>query len=55
MIMVVVIHEVGFGRRVADRIIFMDGGRIVEENQPQAFFEHPRHERTNAFFDQILH
>jgi len=55
MTMLVVIHEIRFARRAADRIIFMDGAGIVEENQPQAFFEHPRHERTNAFFDQIMH
>ena len=53
--MLVVIHEMGFACRVAGRIIFRDRGRIVEEIQPQAFFEHPRHERTKAFFDQILH
>ena len=48
MTMLVVTHEMGFARRVADRIIFMDAGRIVEENEPQAFFDHPRHERTKA-------
>lgn len=55
MTMLVVTHEMGFARRVANRIIFMDAGRIVEENEPQAFFEHPRHERTKAFLDRILH
>ena len=55
MTMLVVTHEMGFARRVADRIIFMDAGRIVEQNEPQAFFEHPRHERTKAFLDRILH
>jgi general L-amino acid transport system ATP-binding protein len=55
MTMLVVTHEMGFARRVADRIIFMDAGRIVEQNEPQAFFEHPRHERTKLFLDRILH
>jgi general L-amino acid transport system ATP-binding protein len=55
MTMLVVTHEMGFARRVADRIIFMDAGRIVEQNEPQAFFEHPRHERTKLFLHRILH
>jgi general L-amino acid transport system ATP-binding protein len=55
MTMLVVTHEMGFARRVADRILFMDAGRIVEQNEAQAFFEHPRHERTKLFLDQILH
>ena len=55
MTMLVVTHEMGFARRVADRIIFMDAGRIVEQNEPRAFFEHPRHERTKLFLDRILH
>ena len=54
MTMLVVTREMGFARRVADRIIFMDAGRIVEQNEPQAFFEHPCHERTKAFLDRIL-
>ena len=53
--MLVVTHDMGFAHRVADRIIFMDAGRIVEENEPQAFFEQPRHERTKRFLDRILH
>ncbi|PWK60778.1 hypothetical protein C8K44_1352 [Aminobacter sp. AP02] len=39
-------HEMGFGRKVANRVIFMDQGQIVEENTPAEFFDHPRHERT---------
>jgi general L-amino acid transport system ATP-binding protein len=52
--MLVVTHEMGFARQVADRVIFMDEGQIVEENEPQAFFDHPRHERTKAFLSHIL-
>ena len=54
MTMLVVSHEMGFARQVADRVIFMDMGRIVEENEPNEFFEHPRHERTKLFLSQIL-
>jgi general L-amino acid transport system ATP-binding protein len=54
MTMLVVTHEMGFAREVANRVIFMDSGRIVEENEPEAFFEHPRHERTKQFLSQIL-
>jgi len=52
--MIVVTHEMGFAREVANRVIFLDSGRIVEENEPKAFFEHPRHERTKQFLSQIL-
>ncbi|HXK54945.1 MAG TPA: glutamine ABC transporter ATP-binding protein GlnQ, partial [Hyphomicrobiales bacterium] len=52
--MLVVTHEMGFAREVADRIIFMDEGQIVEENEPEAFFADPRHERTRTFLGQIL-
>lgn len=55
MTMLVVTHEMGFARRVADRVIFMDMGRIVEEKDPAAFFGHPEHERTKQFLRQILH
>jgi general L-amino acid transport system ATP-binding protein len=55
MTMIVVSHEMGFARQVADRVIFMDAGRIVEENEPEEFFDHPRHERTKLFLSQILH
>lgn len=54
MTMIVVTHEMGFAREVADRVIFMDGGRIVEIGRPEHFFEDPRHERTQLFLSQIL-
>jgi general L-amino acid transport system ATP-binding protein len=54
MTMLVVTHEMGFARAVADRVLFMDEGRIVEEAAPTAFFSSPRHERTKAFLAQIL-
>jgi general L-amino acid transport system ATP-binding protein len=52
--MVVVTHEMGFARQVADRMVFMDAGQIVEINTPQAFFTNPQHERTRLFLSQIL-
>ena len=55
MTMLVVSHEMGFARQVANRIVFMDEGQIVEINAPQAFFDHPQHERTKLFLSQILH
>jgi general L-amino acid transport system ATP-binding protein len=55
MTMIVVTHEMGFARQVADRVVFMDGGEIVEVNAPLPFFEQPRHERTKLFLSQILH
>jgi general L-amino acid transport system ATP-binding protein len=55
MTMVVVTHEMGFARQVADQVVFMDAGQIVEKNEPRAFFDHPRHERTRLFLSQILH
>jgi general L-amino acid transport system ATP-binding protein len=54
MTMVVVSHEMGFARQVADRMVLMDAGQIVEVAPPDAFFEHPRHERTRAFLGQVL-
>lgn len=54
MTMLVVTHEMGFAKSVADRVIFMDEGKIVEENTPAAFFSQPQHERTKAFLSQIL-
>ncbi|PIO44598.1 glutamine ABC transporter ATP-binding protein [Phyllobacterium zundukense] len=45
----------GFARQVADRVIFMDGGSVVEQNKPSAFFDAPQHERTRKFLGQILH
>ena len=55
MTMLCVTHEMGFARQVANRVIFMDGGEIVETNTPEAFFANPRHERTRLFLSQILH
>ena len=55
MTMLVVTHEMGFARQVADRVIFMDAGQIVEMNAPDAFFKNPQHERTKLFLSQILH
>ncbi len=54
MTMVIVTHEMGFARRVADRVVFMDHGRIVEADTPAAFFGDPKHERTRLFLSQIL-
>ncbi|NIA70442.1 amino acid ABC transporter ATP-binding protein [Pelagibius litoralis] len=54
MTMMVVTHEMGFARRVADRIALLDHGRIVEENDPERFFKTPRDERTKAFLSKIL-
>lgn len=54
MTMIVVTHEMGFAREVADRVIFMDGGRIVETGTPEHFFETPQHDRTKLFLSQIL-
>jgi len=55
MTMLVVTHEMGFARQVANRIVFMDEGQIVETNEPKAFFDNPQHERTKLFLSQILH
>lgn len=54
MTMLCVTHEMGFARRVADRVIFMDHGEIVEQNNPIYFFENPQNERTQLFLNQIL-
>ncbi len=54
MTMICVTHEMGFARTVADRIVFMDGGEIVEQNDPEHFFENPENERTRLFLSQIL-
>jgi ABC-type polar amino acid transport system ATPase subunit len=53
--MLVVSHEMGFARQVADRVILMDDGQIVEVSPPKDFFGHPRHERTRLFLQQIIH
>jgi general L-amino acid transport system ATP-binding protein len=55
MTMICVTHEMGFARKVADRVIFMDAGQIVEENTPAEFFDNPQNERTQLFLSQILH
>jgi general L-amino acid transport system ATP-binding protein len=55
MTMLCVTHEMGFARRVANRIVFMDAGQIVEVNEPRGFFATPQHERTKQFLSQILH
>ncbi|MEK4363111.1 amino acid ABC transporter ATP-binding protein [Paenibacillus sp. FSL M8-0212] len=52
--MIVVTHEMGFAREVADRVIFMDGGYIVEEGTPEELFQNTRHERTKAFLGKVL-
>ncbi|MFL2818002.1 MAG: amino acid ABC transporter ATP-binding protein [Alphaproteobacteria bacterium] len=54
MTMIVVTHEMGFANKVADRIIFMDEGQIVEQNDPDSFFNNPQSERTKLFLSQIL-
>jgi general L-amino acid transport system ATP-binding protein len=52
--MLVVTHEMGFAREVADRIVFMDAGQIIEVNTPADFFANPQHARTKLFLSQIL-
>jgi len=54
MTMICVTHEMGFARRVADRVVFMADGEIVEQADPDTFFDNPRHDRTRAFLGQIL-
>ena len=54
MTMLCVSHEMGFARTVADRVIFMDEGEIIEQNRPAEFFDNPQHERTKLFLSQIL-
>ncbi len=54
MTMICVTHEMGFARKVADRVIFMDEGQIIEEKAPETFFNHPENERTKLFLSQIL-
>jgi general L-amino acid transport system ATP-binding protein len=55
MTMLCVTHEMGFAKEVADRVIFMDEGKIIEENTPDDFFSNPQHERSKLFLSQILH
>ena len=54
MTMVVVTHETGFAREVATRVMFMEGGNFIEENEPKEFFEHPKSERLKAFLSKVL-
>ena len=53
MTMVIVTHEMNFARRVADRVIFMDAGSIIEENTPDEFFDHPQSQRAKDFLNSI--
>ncbi len=55
MTMLCVMHEMGFARKVANRVIFMDRGEIIEQNSPDEFFDNPQNERTKLFLSQILH
>ena len=55
MTMLVVTHEMGFARTVADRVIFQDEGQIIEENTPDAFFDNPSSDRAQTFISQVLH
>ena len=55
MTMLVVSHEMGFARQIANRVVLMDAGQIIEVNEPEAFFADPQHERTKLFLSQILH
>jgi polar amino acid transport system ATP-binding protein len=52
--LVVVTHEVGFAREVADTVVFLDAGRVVEQGPPSQVIDHPEHERTRAFIDRVL-
>ncbi|WP_099223479.1 amino acid ABC transporter ATP-binding protein [Listeria costaricensis] len=54
MTMMVVTHEMGFAREVGDRVIFMDGGYIIEQGTPEEIFDHPKHERTISFLEKVL-
>jgi general L-amino acid transport system ATP-binding protein len=54
MTMICVTHEMGFAKTVANRVIFMDGGEIIEQNEPNEFFNNPQSERTKLFLSQIL-
>ena len=54
MTMLCVTHEMGFAKTVANRVIFMDEGQIIEQNEPNEFFDNPQHERTQLFLSQII-
>jgi general L-amino acid transport system ATP-binding protein len=53
--MIIVTHEMGFAKKIANKIIFMDNGEIVESNTPDKFFSNPDKERTKSFLNQVLH
>ena len=55
MTMLIVTHEMGFARKIANRVILMDGGEIIEQNEPEEFFNNPQSSRTKLFLSQILH
>jgi len=55
MTMLCVTHEMGFAKKVANRVIFMDEGQIIEQNSPHEFFDNPQNERTKLFLSQIIH
>jgi polar amino acid transport system ATP-binding protein len=52
--MIVVTHEIGFAREAADRVVFMDGGHVVEEGSPEAVLENPQHPRTRSFLSRFI-
>ena len=54
MTMIVLTHEMGFSHDVADRVVFMDGGFVVEEGKPDDIFSHPKNDRTRAFLSRVL-
>ena len=54
MTMAIVTHEMGFAKEVADRLLFVDGGKIIEDDKPEIVFEHPKNERAREFFSKIL-
>ena len=54
MTLMVITHEIGFAKEVADRVLFFDEGKIVEEGTPKEFFSNPQHERSKRFLEQIL-
>lgn len=54
MTMAIVTHEMGFAKEVADRLLFVDGGKIIEDDKPEVVFEHPKNERAREFFSKIL-
>ena len=54
MTMAIVTHEMGFAKEVADRLLFVDGGEIIEDDKPEVVFEHPKNERAREFFSKIL-